>query len=124
MPETPEVEPLEQRLRQALPKAMKARDAAAVSALRTTLAAIANAEAVEAPAVPETTGRIAGARIGVGAGEAARAELSEEQIASIVRAEVAERVEAAADYERAGQAEPAERLRAEAAVLTAHLGES
>jgi uncharacterized protein len=120
MPE-PEVEPLERRLRQALPKAMKARDSAATSALRTTLAAIGNAEAVAPPDPPATGGRIAGARLGLGAGEAARAELSEDQIASIVRAEVAERLEAAAGYERAGQAEPAERLRSEAAVLTGHL---
>ena len=39
----------------------------------------------------------------------------------IVRVEIADRETAAAGYERAGQLERAERLRAEAKVLLAHL---
>jgi uncharacterized protein YqeY len=121
-PEPAEAElPLEQRLRRALPPAMKARDTAAVSALRTALAAIANAGAVAAPAPPATGGTIAGAHIGLGAGEAARRELSDDQVAAIVRAEIDERLTAAAEYTDHGQADQAARVTAEAAVLAAHL---
>ena len=121
----PVVDTLAGRLRQALPRAMKARDAAAVSALRTTLAAIANAEAVAAPDPPPGgSGPIAGARSGVGAGEATRLALTEDQIAGIVRAEIDERRSAADEYRRVGQADEADRLGAEAAVLQAHLRET
>src|SRR5207244_144371 len=48
MSSPPNVEPLRLRLRQALTAAMKARDAVALSALRSTLGAIDNAEAVDA----------------------------------------------------------------------------
>ena len=96
------------RLRGALPAAMKARDGAAVAALRAALAAIDNAEAVEpAPGrSPAAAGHadLAGPVAGLGA------------------AEVADRRAAADAYERAGQAERAGRLRAEADVLSSHLG--
>jgi hypothetical protein len=39
----------------------------------------------------------------------------------LVRTEIADRETAATGYERAGQLEPAERLRAEAEVLRSHL---
>jgi uncharacterized protein YqeY len=113
--------PLEQRLRRALTPAMKARDTAAVPALRTALAAIANAGAVAAPAPPATGGTIAGAHIGLGAGEATRRELSDEQVAAIVRAEIDERLTAAAEYTHHGQPDQAAQVTAEAAVLAAHL---
>jgi uncharacterized protein YqeY len=58
---------------------------------------------------------------GFGAGEAPRRELSEGDIAAIVRAEVADRRAAAADYERGGQVDAAARVTAEADVLAAHL---
>lgn len=122
MPGTPDVQPLRVRLRRALPGALKARDQVAVAALRSALAAIENAEAVVPPASPNlTSGVIAGAVSGVGAGEAVRRDLPESRVAEIVRAEVADRRAAAADYERAGQTDDAARLRAEADVLTAHL---
>jgi uncharacterized protein YqeY len=117
----PAAEPLRTRLRRALPVALKARDAAAVAALRSTLGALDNAEAVAAPAAPTTGGVIAGARVGIGAGEADRRTLSEEEVAAIVGTEVAERVEAADDYRRAGHPDRAARLTAEADVLRAHL---
>jgi uncharacterized protein YqeY len=63
---------------------------------------------------------IAGAVAG-GAGEAARRDLSEPETAAIVRAEVADRRSAAADYERAGRPDRAARLTAEADTLAAHL---
>jgi uncharacterized protein YqeY len=131
------------RMRRALTAAMKARDRRAVTALRSALAAIDNAEAVDTanpppvdtantppateghpPATegdPAGEGRIAGATVGVGAAEVARRTLTPAETLAIVREEVAERQTAAHAYERAGQSEPAERLRAEAEVLRAHL---
>jgi uncharacterized protein len=114
------------RLRGALPAAMKARDGAAVAALRSALAAIDNAEAV-APAPggsPAAAGHpdLAGTVAGLGAAEVERRHLQEAEVEQIVQAEVADRRAAADAYERAGQAERAGRLRAEAEVLSSHLG--
>jgi uncharacterized protein len=102
---------------------MKARDPAAVAALRSALAAIDNAEAVEVRHAPTSSsgGVIPGAVAGLGAGEAARRDLSEPEVAAIVRAEVVDRRSAAAEYERAGRPDRAARLTAEADVLDAHL---
>jgi uncharacterized protein len=148
---------LRDRLRRALPAAMKARDAPAVAALRSALAAIDNAEAVDSPGAvgkaeaPDAAGQpegaepgtvtdaqaglgsetraepgsdapaFAGTVLGVGAAEAERRRLTAPQTAEIVRAEIAERESAADAYDRAGQAERAERLRDEARVLRTHL---
>jgi uncharacterized protein len=117
---------LRERLRAALPAAMKARDAAAVAALRSALAAIDNAEAVEvAPGPPPAAGQadLAGTVAGLGAAEAERRTLLEGQVERIVHAEVSNRLAAARAYERAGQHERAGRLRAEADVLSSHLAE-
>ncbi|MFL6056537.1 MAG: GatB/YqeY domain-containing protein [Actinoallomurus sp.] len=113
--------PLRQRLREALRAAMKTGDRTAVAALRSTLAAIDNAEAVDGPASAHGGLAIEQSPVGVGAADVERRVLTEEQVAGIVRAEVAEREAAARDYERAGRPERAERLRSEAAVLSAHL---
>ena len=121
MSEPVETESLEQRLRRALPAAMKARDRAEVEVLRTTLAAIANAEAVAAPDAPTDGGVIAGARIGLGSGEAARRDLSDADVAAIVQAEIDERLAAAGEYAANGRDDEAERLRTEAGALQAHL---
>jgi uncharacterized protein len=113
---------LRQRLRQALVGAMKGRDSMAIAALRTTLGAIDNAEAVDTPEQPiPIGGPIAGAVVGHGAGEAPRRELSGGQIRALVQGEVADRESAAADYERLGRPDQATRLRAESAVLIALL---
>ncbi|QMU79868.1 GatB/YqeY domain-containing protein [Streptacidiphilus sp. PB12-B1b] len=112
---------LRQRLREALTGAMKARDRAAVSALRSALGAIGNAEAVERPDSVDERLAIEQIPTGLGAAEAERRELTEPQVAGIVRAEVAERQAAALDYERAGRPDRAALLRAEAAVLTVQL---
>ena len=112
---------LRQRLRAALPAAMKSRDRAATSALRATLAAIDNAEAV-APAGGEVRGQaIEQVAIGLGATEVARRALTDVEVEEIVRAELAEREAAADDYDRAGRADRAEQLRSEARALAAHL---
>jgi hypothetical protein len=60
-------------------------------------------------------------RPGLGAGEAQRRGLNEDQVEEIVRAEVAEREAAARDYEQRGHADQADRLRREASVLDAAL---
>jgi hypothetical protein len=102
------------RLRRALAGALKARDTSTVSALRSALGAIGNAEAVD-PAPPPPSGagsaHVAGAAAGLGAGEAERRRLTEADVAAIVRAEAAEREAAASEYERSGHAEQAARLR-------------
>src|ERR1017187_4768183 len=109
---------LRQRLRQALVVAMEGRESMAIAALRTTLGAIDNAEAVDTSDRPTPQGGpIAGAVVGHGAGEAPRRELSEGQIRTIVQGEVADRGSAAADYERPGRHDEATRLRTESAAL-------
>jgi uncharacterized protein len=113
--------PLRGRLRAGLTTAMKARDQVAVAALRATLGAIDNAEAVSAPSTVDGSLAIEQTPVGVGAADVARRVLTEEDIAGIVRDAVAEREEAAAGYERSGHGERAERLRAEAALLFTYL---
>lgn len=76
------VDPLQARLRVALREAMKAKDAVAISALRSALSAVGNAEAV-APAEPGAPFR---PTLGVGAADVARRELSLDE-ASRLRAE-------------------------------------
>jgi uncharacterized protein YqeY len=105
------------RMRQALPEAMRARDKVAVSALRATLAALDNAEAVPADEVEPRGLAVEESPVGVGVAEAARRELSERGVADIVRAEAAERLETAAQLTAPAYADRAARLRAEAAVL-------
>ena len=109
---------LRERLRAALPIAMKARDRTAMSALRSTLSAIDNAEAVDRPAGADRGLAIEQSAAGVGAMEVARRELTDDDVERIVRAEIAERETAAARYAESGRVEQAGRLRAEAAVLT------
>lgn len=110
------------RMRQALPQAMRARDKVAVSALRATLAALDNAEAVPAGSSGlRGSAAIEESPVGAGATEVARRELSEHDTADIVRAEIAERLKAAAELTAPAHADRAERLRAEAAVLLAFL---
>ncbi len=124
MAQDPPVDPIRARLRRALPTAMKDRDAAVVSAIRTTLAAIDNAEAVDASfesATESTT--IPGAVVGLGAGEVPRRELAESEVVALVRAEVDARRAAAAEYEQLGEDGPAAQLRTEARALAAVLEE-
>ncbi|GAA2619660.1 GatB/YqeY domain-containing protein [Paractinoplanes durhamensis] len=112
---------LRDRLRKALPAAMKARDRVATTALRATLAAIDNAEAV-VPAEGAAGGQaIEAVPIGVGATEVARRALSDQEVEQIVRAEVTERETVADDYDRSGHPDRAEQLRSEARALAAHL---
>jgi len=110
-------------LRRHLTSAMKARELDAVSALRTAIAAIDNAEAVPAPeqGSATTSGHIAGARAGVGAAEAARRDLSGSQQRAILRDQVTGYTADADRYEALGQPDAARRLRSQARLLTAYL---
>ncbi|EID55542.1 GatB/YqeY domain-containing protein [Saccharomonospora xinjiangensis] len=116
-------------LRQHLTTALKARDRVALAALRSALGAIDNAEAVPIDSAPIDSApvaglggeHVAGAASGVGATETERRELTDTQLREIVENEVRERTAAADEYERLGRADHAERLRAEAEVLTRHL---
>jgi uncharacterized protein YqeY len=111
-------------LRRSLMTARKQRDTVRVSALRSALGAIDNAETPDAVAVAGLqSGEIAGAVAGVGATEVARRDLSDEQIRSLVRSEIDERRSAADDFIAGGHSERAAALRAEATVLADLLGD-
>jgi uncharacterized protein len=110
-------------LRGALLAARKDRDVTRVSALRSALSAIDNAETpddarVEAP----SSGTIANAVVGVGAAEVARRELSDAQIRSLLQGEVDERLTTASAIDTT-HSDRAAALRAEAAVLSDLLGD-
>lgn len=113
--------PLRGRLRDALGAAIKQRDRVAVSALRSALAAIENAEAVEREESADRRLAIEQIPVGVGAAEVPRRVLSEPDVARIVRAEIADRESAARGYEQAGRSARAEQLRAEIRVLSRHV---
>jgi uncharacterized protein len=107
------------RLQAALRVALKQRDTAAVSALRSTLAAIGNAEALPAQVSGGSVGSqyVAGGIAGLGATEASRRVLTDAEIAGIVATEITERHTEAARYEQAGHPDRAGRLRREAHAL-------
>ena len=113
------VQPLRDRLRAALPTALKNRDRATASTLRATLAAIENAEAVDAGSA--RAGAIESSPVGLGVAEAARRDLTEADVAAIVRAEIDERRHAAAVYDRSGHADRAAGLRTAADMLAGFL---
>jgi uncharacterized protein len=133
--ERPEAtEDIRVRMRRGLVDAMKARDQQAVAALRSTLARIDNAEAVDADAVDddglddepalysgEGHPAVAGSVLGVGAAEVDRRVLTPEEMAAIVRDDVEEREIAAEVLVRVGRPDQAERLRAQNKLLTTYL---
>lgn len=104
---------LPDRLRAGLMVARKARDTATITALRTTLAAIENAEAPPAPPGPA---------LGVvGPQEHDRLVLSEADHDRILREEIAVRARAIDEYTAIGQVDAAAPLQAELAVLETYL---
>ncbi|GAB4584521.1 GatB/YqeY domain-containing protein [Nocardia sp. IFM 10818] len=115
--------PLRDRLRAALPTAMKARDKNATAALRSALAAIDNAEAVDGSDMQ--AGAIESSPAGLGTAERPRRDLTEADIEAIVRTEIADRLTAAAEYAGRGSSadDRAAALRAEAAALEAHIAD-
>jgi uncharacterized protein YqeY len=112
------------RLRTALLTARKDRDTARVSALRSALSAIDNAETPDgAQLCAPLSGEIAGGVVGLGAAEVTRRQLSDTQIRELVRAEIDERLSAAGQFSAGGHEERATLLRTEAAALTDLLGD-
>jgi len=95
--------------------ARKARDPAAVDALRATLAALANAEAPPAVEPSSTAPPV------IGLVEHERLTLTAADHERILREEIALRTDAAAEYEALAQADAAATLRAEVAVLRRYL---
>jgi uncharacterized protein len=105
--------PIRARLKAGLTKAMKTRQSAVVSILRTVLAAIDNAEAVELPPnfVP-----------GMGqSNDVPRKVLTETQMRDIVHNEIRALQSATAEYEQLGKPEEADTLRNQAAALSEYL---
>ena len=113
MPDAETRPELTERMRADLKAAMRERDQAAVRALRTALAAFANAEA---PALDGT-----GPEASVGLVDHARLELSDDDRVGLLRQEVDEREAAAAEYDAIGQGDAAADVRAELAVLRRYL---
>jgi uncharacterized protein YqeY len=104
-----DVHELRAQLRRDLGVALKTRRAEAVAALRTTIAAIDNAEAVD----PTT--------VDVGATEVARRELSIADVRAVVADHVEDYVTEAERYESLGRRDAAQRLRRQADTLCPYL---
>lgn len=105
-------------LRARLKEGLRRQDPASVAVIRSTLAAIDNAEAPDlkdAPAAQSLV--IAGAVIGLGAGEVARRRLSPAEVTAIVEREEREHRDAAATYDSLGRASDAQTLRGQADLL-------
>ncbi len=114
---------IENRARTWLREAVRSRDTVTVSALRSLLGAIGNAEAVAvaADAAPVSASEhVAGAALGVGAAEVSRRQLTDDDVAEIVHAEIAERRSAMELY---GSSAASHRLAAEVVVLEGLLPE-
>jgi uncharacterized protein YqeY len=101
-------------MRSDLSRALKSRDRRAIAVLRTTLAAIANAEAP--PAQPVDISPVVGQ-----SAEVQRLTLEDADIERIVRHEIADRRDTIARYEVGGRSDDAESLRAELAILESYL---
>jgi uncharacterized protein YqeY len=112
------------RMRQDMTAALKDRDEVTVAALRSAIAAIDNAEALDTSAnTARDTGsqHIAGATAGVGSSDVERRILSDAEVQGIIRRQVEERREAADQYVKLGREDQAMRLRREAGVLSDYL---
>ena len=100
-------------MRADLKTAMSARDRTAVAVLRTTLAALSNAEAVSAEGSRPATGAFAN--------EVARNELDDAAVQAVIERERAELAASADEYDEVGQADEAAALRQQVAVLDRYL---
>ena len=107
--------PLRRRLKADLSAAMREGDTQLVAVIRTLMAAIGNAEAIELDASQPKEVQ--------GWAEASRRHLTAAEIAAIVRREAEELRSAAAEYERAGQFKEAERLRRRAQLVDRYLAD-
>ncbi len=98
-----------------LSAAMKARDPSRVAVLRATLAALANAEAVEAPGGPISLTAAAGTT------EVARRELTDADMRAVIERERDELLAAADEREALGLPDDADELRGQAVALDTYL---
>ena len=116
-------EALPAALRRDLTAALKARQPEAVAVLRTAIAAIDNAQAVEVPAdgPAATSAHIAGARRGPGSAEAPRRPLDRGELHAILRGQVAELTREADRHDALARTAQARRLRDQARLLAAYL---
>lgn len=105
---------LEERLKTDLRRALRARDRAAVTALRTAVAAIDNAGSVGLP--EDDRAPVVGR-----AADVPRRELTEEEVVVLLRHEVHELSAGIAAAERHGNGERAGALRARRTVLAAYI---
>jgi uncharacterized protein YqeY len=105
---------LEERLKADLRRALRARDRAAVAALRTAVSAIDNAGSVGL--LEDGRTKVAGK-----AADVPRREPTEEEVVGIVRREVDELSAGIAAAERHGSADRADELRAKRTVLAAYI---
>jgi uncharacterized protein YqeY len=105
---------LAETMRADLAQALRERDMTRVKVLRTTLAAIGNAEAVEGVSSVEGV---------VGYGDVSRRSLTDEDIVGIVAGEVEEWESALAEYSSIGQEQRADGLRRELQILRGYLGD-
>jgi uncharacterized protein YqeY len=115
---------MKEALRADLQSAMKARDRDAVAALRSLLAAIDNAEAVDVDVAANSnvsSEHVAGGVAGLGAAERPRRELSEAELIAIVAEERRQHLDAAARAESAGLPDIARTHAAQAGALDAYL---
>jgi len=106
------VSALRKQLEADLPAALKARDSSRAGVLRTTLAAIANAEAVDLDANHERAGLL---------GDVERRLLSDEDVRDIVERERDELLRLADHMHDIGQADEGDDLATRAAVLGRYL---
>jgi hypothetical protein len=107
-------------LRASLLTARKERDAIRVSALRSALSAIDNAETPDGPA--PSAGALSEVAVAPGSADVPRRVLSDGEIRALLTAEIEERHAAAAQLAAAGADERASTVRAEAATLSDLLG--
>lgn len=107
---------LDSTLRADLTAALRVRDQVRVRAIRSALAAIANAEAPPAPASDSSAEPVVGQLV-----EHERRELSAQDVRGVLQAEIDERERAAVEYQGLGRGDEAGRLAAEAEVLRAYL---
>ena len=112
-----------EQLRHDLRAALKSRQLDTISALRTVIAAIDNAEAVqpETDSPPSADGVVAHSSPGVGSTEAPRRELAMTEIHAIVRDLLCEYETQSEHYRSVHQCEAAHRLRRKANILRAYL---
>ncbi|MGW0158957.1 hypothetical protein ACWDUN_06495 [Mycobacterium sp. NPDC003323] len=109
-------------MRKDLVDAMRSRAAETVAALRSGLAAIDNAEAVDPAAGPMAhESVIAGATTGLGSGEVPRRELSIADARSVLSELIAEYTAEADRYAGLNRPDAAEQLRRQAAALTRYV---